>query len=369
MADNDGPAETKRPRIEAPDADNPAALLKASKNATDEAGDASQLVTQDALEELDRANEEIIQIEKKYNHLRAPFYAKRQKFIESIPNFWVMVFINHPTTREMLSEDEEELMHYLIRLEVNEDFNDNKSDYTIRFIFDVNPFFENSELVKDFKTGPNGEMTCTSTKIDWKPGKDLTDKQQYNNRTFFEWFNDTEDPIGDEVTDVIKDEIWVNPLQYFMMPDVNGDAEDDDLQSNGGDSAADQPREMADRLTQIQDLINEQANFMCNAVGVLQSTAKPCDFHQPSQEILEEPNADLFAQHIARTAKDIEILIDSLPPRGQEINREYLNLDGQHSRYGSELAATTADAEKLISDIQSFLSEISRLQMESRPTF
>jgi mediator of RNA polymerase II transcription subunit 21 len=91
---------------------------------------------------------------------------------------------------------------------------------------------------------------------------------------------------------------------------------------------------MADRLTQIQDRINEQANFMCNAIGIMQGTAKPCNFREPSQELINEPNADLFAQHIARTAKDIDILIDSLPvddKTPEELHRDLISLDAQHT--------------------------------------
>jgi len=36
---------------------------------------------------------------------------------------------------------------------------------------------------------------------------------------------------------VIKDDVWPNPLQYFLVPDVDmGDMEDEDEEDDEGDS-------------------------------------------------------------------------------------------------------------------------------------
>ncbi|CAM1154842.1 SET (predicted) [Pycnogonum litorale] len=56
--------------------------------------------TQKALEEIDacqneidglneKASEEILKVEQKYNKLRKPFFEKRNDLIKKIPNFWV----------------------------------------------------------------------------------------------------------------------------------------------------------------------------------------------------------------------------------------------------------------------------------------
>merc|ERR1711935_519091 len=49
--------------------------------------------------------------------------------------------------------------------------------------------------------------------------------------TFFTWFCDNGDPSDDEIAEVIKDDMWPNPLQYFLVPDIeaeNGDDEEED---------------------------------------------------------------------------------------------------------------------------------------------
>jgi len=127
---------------------------------------------------------------------------------------------------------------------------------------------------------------------------------------------------------------------------------------------------MADRLTQIQDLVNELANHMCNSIGVLQAEATPCDFGGVSKELHEEPNCKLFAAHIARTAKDIEILIDSLPPdehSTEEHEKALLELDEERAKAAKELEKTVERAELLTEEITETLSSIAQVQMASRP--
>uniref|UniRef100_A0A0N5ARZ1 Mediator of RNA polymerase II transcription subunit 21 n=1 Tax=Syphacia muris TaxID=451379 RepID=A0A0N5ARZ1_9BILA len=127
---------------------------------------------------------------------------------------------------------------------------------------------------------------------------------------------------------------------------------------------------MADRITQLQDLVNELANHMCNSIGALQALAPPCDFNASSKQLESEPNCALFAANIARTAKDIEILIDSLPVEDPvsssvECDEELLKMDDQRKR---ELEQVAAEGEALIELIQKKLSEIAKVQMESRPS-
>ena len=49
--------------------------------------------------------------------------------------------------------------------------------------------------------------------------------------SFFTWFTDHSDANADELGEVIKDDIWPNPLQYYLVPDMDdeeGEGEEDD---------------------------------------------------------------------------------------------------------------------------------------------
>ena len=66
----------------------------------------------------------------------------------------------------------------ILNLQV-EEFEDIKCGYKLKFFFDLNPFFENSEIIKEFNyTGPEPDIITTEVK--WKPGKKQVHLQQSN---------------------------------------------------------------------------------------------------------------------------------------------------------------------------------------------
>ncbi|XP_076312551.1 mediator complex subunit 21 isoform X1 [Tachypleus tridentatus] len=130
---------------------------------------------------------------------------------------------------------------------------------------------------------------------------------------------------------------------------------------------------MADRLTQLQDAVNAQAENLCNSIGVLQQFAPPSSFPEfeksaskPAQSSSED-YAQLFATLIARTAKDIDVLIDSLPsdessPELQAASLRRLEQENQES--AKRLEEVVRRGESLLEQIQQALHDIAQSQLD-----
>lgn len=72
---------------------------------------------------------------------RWPHYQKRSDLIASIPQFWLTSFINHPQISALMSEEDEDALQYLTKLEVQE-CSEGKTGYTISFVSGVVPNFQ-----------------------------------------------------------------------------------------------------------------------------------------------------------------------------------------------------------------------------------
>lgn len=196
-------------------------------------GDGMDEATRQALSDIDecqkeldelnqKASKEILQAEK-CNKLRKPYYDRQAEVIDECPKFWANAIVNYPQIGSLIDEGEEDCLHHLKKLEV-EEFENGENGFRVKFIFDENKYFENEELVKELQLGPNTEPKSTSTVIEWKQDMDLSkklpQKPGQEHKTFFSWFSDNTNPVADGIAEGIKDHLWPHPLMYYMTPDM-----------------------------------------------------------------------------------------------------------------------------------------------------
>lgn len=132
---------------------------------------------------------------------------------------------------------------------------------------------------------------------------------------------------------------------------------------------------MADRLTQLQDTINQQAEHFCNSIGVLQQYSSPGKFpgfdrsgsQTPNPQNTQEDYAQLFSTLISRTAKDIDILIESLPSEENSTELQVASLkrlETENQDAADRLEEVVRRGEKLYERIQCALSDIAQAQLD-----
>nr|CUU97854.1 hypothetical transcript [Hymenolepis microstoma] len=194
---------------------------------------------QEAIDSLNKkASVEILKVEQKYNKLRKPHYEHRARLLANIPTFWQSVFINHRHMRRLVTGEDQKVLAFLRAVEVQE-FEDITSGYKINF----------------------GEPIVTATKINWKPGMCLFDSPDNGKKPgeedelqgrsgFFTWFEFECNAVGDVIGDYIKDELWPNPLQYFLNPEPDTDEEVDEDLLDEEDSQEEDEEEVDDDADQ-----------------------------------------------------------------------------------------------------------------------
>ncbi|XP_066149189.1 mediator of RNA polymerase II transcription subunit 21 [Euwallacea fornicatus] len=131
---------------------------------------------------------------------------------------------------------------------------------------------------------------------------------------------------------------------------------------------------MADRLTQLQDCINQQAEHFCNSIGILQQFAPPSKFpnfdrsgSQTPQQQTQEDYVQLFTTLIARCAKDIDTLIESLPSEENSTELQLASLrqlEQENQEAADRLDAVVRSGQELLEKIQAALSDIAQAQLD-----
>lgn len=185
----------------------------------------------DSLEAIDQelsnvnaqADRAFLQLERKFGRMRRLHMQRRSFIIQNIPGFWVTAFRNHPQLSPMISGQDEDMMRYMINLEV-EELKQPRVGCKFKFIFQSNPYFRNEGLVKEYERRSSGRVVSLSTPIRWHRGQEPQAHIHRNREgntipSFFNWFSDHSLLEFDRIAEIIKGELWSNPLQYYLMGD------------------------------------------------------------------------------------------------------------------------------------------------------
>ena len=113
-------------------------------------------------------------------------------------------------------------------------------------------------------------------------------------------------------------------------------------------------------------MFSQQADNLCNSIGILQQVSQPSPLSGVGNTKAPHNNpgdntdhTQLFAQMIARTGKDIEVLIDSLP--GEESTAELQaaglrELEQESEMAGEQLRQSVRQGEQLLTSLQVCIS-------------
>ncbi|XP_055627967.1 protein SET-like [Toxorhynchites rutilus septentrionalis] len=167
-------------------------------------------------------------------------FRERNNIIKSIPNFWQTVISNHPLISAISDAGEDVHLQFMNDLGVDEFSVGGVAGYRLHFHFDLNPFFADEVLTKEFITLTNGDNLTTSTDTQWNPMLEGTELQPSRKRfreirTFLDWFMENDDSFID-IAKRIRSDLWVNAFTYYMISQNNGAVT---VESNGDERGPD----------------------------------------------------------------------------------------------------------------------------------
>jgi len=200
---------------------------------------------QDELQTIDdECVKEQMQIQKKYDVKKAPFFAQRHEYIDQVPNFWGKALLNHGALDQIVGADKE-ILNFLKCIDL-EDNLDDAGSYKVKFVFseEASEYFEPLELIKHIVFSDSSTPVVEFvTPITFKNDKDPREIAKKNRKegfadswSIFEWFAKTpayevsaeEADQGfispPDLGEIIRRHFWHSPLSYFLNDDSDSDA-------------------------------------------------------------------------------------------------------------------------------------------------
>uniref|UniRef100_UPI0016592230 testis-specific Y-encoded protein 3-like n=1 Tax=Halichoerus grypus TaxID=9711 RepID=UPI0016592230 len=198
----EGDAEHEDRREEGPKEEEEAQQLqeKQKGEGQPEARRAPSLSSLEALEALQSDMEPVNkEASKSHSRLKLTFRQRRQRLLEhrsslirGIPGFWAKAFVNHPQMSAMISEEDEDLLGYMMDLKV-EELSFPHDGRKILLFFLKNPYFRNEVVVKEYVLSAAGYGPSHSPPIQWHQNYEQEAYSRRHHNTspnFFNWFSD-----------------------------------------------------------------------------------------------------------------------------------------------------------------------------------
>ena len=180
---------------------------------------------QTIINSLDEAMEdEIDRVQKRFYRQKRPYFEERRHVLQNIPFFWRTTLLGHPDLANSMEPLDVQILDYLDSVDILE-YSDGDCAYKISFFFSDNPFFSNREFTKEVRMMDSDELVSIGTKIKWKePYTSLNRRLKVGDKRrpdepcceFFYWFSSSNSKYLDKIGEILKEEIWPNPIKYFL---------------------------------------------------------------------------------------------------------------------------------------------------------
>ncbi|XP_074179829.1 testis-specific Y-encoded protein 2-like [Rhinolophus sinicus] len=142
----------------------------------------------------------------------------RGSIIQDIHGFWATVFVNHPGMSAMIGDQDENMLSYLMDLQV-EEFRHRRDFCKIRLFFRSNPYFHNQVIVKEYVIHITGYKASHATPIRWYPHYACEAyglRHQRHSPNFFNWVSDHHCSGSGKIAEIISKDLWPDALKYYV---------------------------------------------------------------------------------------------------------------------------------------------------------
>ncbi|XP_071069773.1 testis-specific Y-encoded protein 3-like [Dasypus novemcinctus] len=165
-----------------------------------------------------RTNRAFCRLKHKLRQAFKPHLERRSNIIERIRGFWFKTILNHPLMSAMISDQDQDMLNYMISLKV-EEFIHPTNSCKIIFFFGRNPYFQNEVITKEYDITITGYKASHSTPIQWLGDYECQTNSYSNSNTslnFFNWLSDHNFAGSNRIAEIICEDLWLNPLQYYL---------------------------------------------------------------------------------------------------------------------------------------------------------